>query len=406
MGNAMGGMLDKPKTEKTNEKGEGNGIRYGVTSMQGWRSNMEDSHTALAKLEGNLKEWSFFGVFDGHAGPGVSEHCSEYLLNSIMQEEQFKSLSVEPTTENVATIKEAIRNGFLRLDDVMRTMPKVVSGDDKSGTTAVCSLISPKHIYVANCGDSRAVLHRKSGIGFSTEDHKPINPCEKERIQNAGGSVLVQRINGSLAVSRALGDFEYKNVVGMGQCEQLVSPEPELYVEQRTGEDEFLVLACDGVWDVMSNEDVCTYIKHQFTLTSDVDEITARVIDTCFSKGSRDNMSIMIVAFENAPKVDPEAVAKDKALNTHIEAKVTELCGAPSSEVSLRSLMESLEDERLSTLPPGGGLPAKQEFVSSILKRLRPEVSEESQAAAHPLHTFLRQQLLESVREKSGADQS
>jgi len=406
MGNAMGGMLDKPKTEKNNERGEGNGLRYGVTSMQGWRSNMEDSHTALAKLEGNLKEWSFFGVFDGHAGPGISEHCSADLLNTIIQEDQFKTLSVEPTSENVATVKEAIRSGFLKLDEVMRKMPKVVSGDDKSGTTAVCSLISPKHIYVANCGDSRAVLHRRSGMGFCTEDHKPINPNEKERIQNAGGSVLVQRINGSLAVSRALGDFEYKNVQGMGQCEQLVSPEPELYVEQRTSEDEFLVLACDGVWDVMSNEDVCTYIKSQFSLTNDVDEITAKVIDTCFHKGSRDNMSIMIVAFENAPKVDAEAVAKDKALNAQLEAKVTELCGTGSGELSIRAVMDALEEERYTTLPPGGGLQAKQEFVLGVYKRLRPEQPEETHLAPHPLHTFLRQQLLESVRDRSGPEQS
>ena len=74
----------------------------------------------------------------------------------------------------------------------------------------MCGLISPSHIFVANCGDSRAVLYRSGGIGFSTQDHKPINPSEKQRIQNAGGSVMIQRVNGSLAVSRALGDYEYK----------------------------------------------------------------------------------------------------------------------------------------------------------------------------------------------------
>lgn len=86
----------------------------------------------------------------------------------------------------------------------------MASGEDKSGTTAVCALISPTHIFVANCGDSRAVLYRGGKIGFSTQDHKPVNPVEKERIQNAGGSVMIQRVNGSLAVSRALGDYEYK----------------------------------------------------------------------------------------------------------------------------------------------------------------------------------------------------
>jgi len=83
--------------------------------------------------------------------------------------------------------------GFLLLDDKMRTIPEMASGEDKSGSTAVCVLISPTHLYVANCGDSRAVMCRNGRVSFSTLDHKPINPAEKERIQNAGGSVMIQR---------------------------------------------------------------------------------------------------------------------------------------------------------------------------------------------------------------------
>ena len=97
---------------------------------------------------------------------------------------------------------------------------------------------------------------------------------------------MIQRVNGSLAVSRALGDYEYKNVEGKSQCEQLVSPEPELYVEKRTDDDQFLVLACDGIWDVMTNEEVCTYIRSRFLITTDVELITNQVIDTCFNKVS------------------------------------------------------------------------------------------------------------------------
>lgn len=95
-------------------------------------------------------------------------------------------------------------------------MPDVVNGDDKSGSTAVCTLISPTHFYIANCGDSRGVLCRQGSPAVSTFDHKPTVPAEKKRIQDAGGSVMIQRVNGSLAVSRALGDFEYKSVEGRG----------------------------------------------------------------------------------------------------------------------------------------------------------------------------------------------
>lgn len=373
----MGALLDKPKTEKHSESGGGNGLRYGLSSMQGWRIEMEDAHTALANLQGDLKKWSFFGVFDGHAGARVSAHCSEHLLPSIMQEEQFQSgvLARERTEAaegDVDIIKKAIRTGFLTLDEAMRQMPEVASGEDKSGTTAVCCLISPSHLFVANCGDSRGILYRTSGIGFSTMDHKPFNPCEKERIQNAGGSVMIQRVNGSLAVSRALGDYEYKNVEGKSQCEQLVSPEPELYVEKRTQEDEFLVLACDGIWDVMPNEDVCAFIRSRFLITSDVELITNQLIDTCFNKGSRDNMSVVIVAFPNVPAVDPEALKREAQLEEMLQRRVTELCQQPG-RINFQQLLSTVEEEHLPGMPPGGGLHSKQEFVETLFRKLRPD---------------------------------
>lgn len=98
---------------------------------------------------------------------------------------------------------------------------------------------------------------------------------------------MIQRVNGSLAVSRALGDFEYKNVEGRGPCEQLVSPEPEVSVMDRDEErDEFLVLACDGVWDVMSNEDLCDFVRSRLALTNDLENIANQVVDTCLYKVS------------------------------------------------------------------------------------------------------------------------
>ncbi|KAB7493939.1 Protein phosphatase 1B [Armadillidium nasatum] len=327
----MGAFLDKPKTEKHNESGTGNGLAYALSSMQGWRIEMEDAHTAVANLQGDLKDWAFFAVFDGHAGAKVSGHCSQHLLPSITSGEKFKQATSKEKEkangdveeEYLENIKQGIMSGFLGLDESMRQMPEVASGEDKSGTTAVCAFISPTHIFVANCGDSRAVLYRSGGIGFSTLDHKPFNPTEKERIQNAGGSVMIQRVNGSLAVSRALGDFEYKNVEGKGPCEQLVSPEPEIYLERRTEEDEFLVLACDGIWDVMSNEELCAFVRSRLLVSDDIEAITNHVVDTCFYKGSRDNMSIVLIVFPGAPKVSEEAVKKEKELEQLIRKELT-----------------------------------------------------------------------------------
>ena len=106
---------------------------------------------------------------------------------------------------------------------------------------------------------------------------------ERERIENAGGSVMIQRVNGSLAVSRALGDYEYKNVEGRGPCEQLVSPEPEIYVRQREVADEFLVLACDGIWDVINNNELRDYIHSRLKITNDLVKISNDILDMCLS---------------------------------------------------------------------------------------------------------------------------
>lgn len=286
----MGAFLDKPKTEKEVSCGTGNGLVYGLSSMQGWRVEMEDAHCAEIGLPHGLDDWSFFAVFDGHAGARVSAHCAKNLLNSITQLEEFITNAVnasDVSADKMDKVKAGIRNGFLQLDERMKELPEVLSGEDKSGSTAVSALISPTHIFMANCGDSRAVLSRAGTAFFSTADHKPVNPQEKERIVRAGGSVLIQRVNGSLAVSRALGDFEYKQVEGKGPCEQLVSPEPEITVLERDSDrDEFLCLACDGIWDVLNNTELCDFVRHMLTITSDVELICSSVIDVCLHKVS------------------------------------------------------------------------------------------------------------------------
>merc|ERR1711872_1197839 len=214
---------------------------------------------------------------------------------------------------------------------------------------------------------------------LATQDHKPSNEPEKERIQNAGGSVMIQRVNGSLAVSRALGDFEYKNVDGKGPTEQLVSPEPEFYIKERNeAGDEFLVLACDGVWDVMSNEEICSFISHRMKVHDNLETICNEVIDTCLYKGSRDNMSIIIIAFPACPTVDPAAVKQENELNALLEKKVTELIASHDNEIELRMVHQRLVDEELVGLPPGGGLASKKVFIEDIYKRLLPEKYETS----------------------------
>nr|KAF6447474.1 hypothetical protein HJG63_011932 [Rousettus aegyptiacus] len=410
----MGAFLDKPKTEKHNAHGAGNGLRYGLSSMQGWRVEMEDAHTAVVGIPQGLEDWSFFAVYDGHAGSRVANYCSTHLLEHITNNEDFRAAgksgsALEPSVENV---KNGIRTGFLKIDEYMRNFSDLRNGMDRSGSTAVGVMISPKHIYFINCGDSRAVLYRNGQVCFSTQDHKPCNPREKERIQNAGGSVMIQRVNGSLAVSRALGDYDYKCVDGKGPTEQLVSPEPEVYELLRAEEDEFIILACDGIWDVMSNEELCEFVKSRLEVSDDLENVCNWVVDTClhklriilspyhgsccgmyrrgqkvsqegslslwkcsgFGEGSRDNMSIVLVCFSNAPKVSEEAVRKDSELDKYLESRVEEIMEKSGEEgmPDLAHVMRILSAENIPNLPPGGGLAGKRNVIEAVYSRLNP----------------------------------
>jgi serine/threonine protein phosphatase PrpC len=133
----------------------------------------------------------------------------------------------------------------------------------------VCTIITPSHIVCANVGDSRCVLGQKSKVVALTEDHKPSIIEEKNRIEKAVGFVRFDRVNGELAMSRAIGDFRYKMNATLELHEHLVICLPDISIQERNKhEDETLILACDGVWDVISNEEVsnrhCLFYSSHF----------------------------------------------------------------------------------------------------------------------------------------------
>ncbi|XP_026082397.1 protein phosphatase 1A-like [Carassius auratus] len=352
--------LERPVLEKeTAEGGSKLGINYAMASMQGWRAEMEDSHACMPEMTDALPDWSYFAVYDGHAGRTVAQYCSKHLLDFILD---TGCVMVDEDTDQV---KDGIRVGFLNIDRHMHTLSRDDSWDH-SGSTAAAVMISPRNIYFINCGDSRTFLCRDGQVVFYTEDHKPINPRERERIQNAGGSVTLQRINGSLAVSRALGDFSFKEVEWRTQTEQLVSPEPEVYELQRSPGDEFLVVACDGVWDAIGNEELCAFVRNRLQVCDDLREICSQVIDLCLYKGSLDNISIIIICFDGAPKVTPEALQQEAELERVIEQKVAEIINlirSKDKEPDLLYVMKFLASENIPGLPPSGGISSKKDCI-------------------------------------------
>ncbi|XP_062872855.1 protein phosphatase, Mg2+/Mn2+ dependent, 1Na (putative) [Trichomycterus rosablanca] len=358
--------LERPVLQKHTSEGKSKwGITYAMANMQGWRAQMEDAHTCMPEMANGLSDWSYFAVFDGHAGNTVARYCSTHLLDHILA---TGGITAE---ENVEQVKESIRVGFLNIDRHMHNLTRS-NGWDRSGSTAATVMISPHNIYFINCGDSRTFLCRDGQVVFYTEDHKPCNPREKERIQNAGGSVTLQRVNGSLAVSRALGDFTFKEVEWRTQTEQLVSPEPEVYDLERSPSDEFLVVACDGVWDAISNEELCAFVRNRLSVCDDLREVCTQVIDLCLYKGSLDNMSIIIICFSGAPQVTPEALQQETELEQLLDLKVEEIIQvirSKNEDPDLLYVMKFLATENIPGLPPGGGITSKRDCIIAAYQK-------------------------------------
>ncbi|ODN01649.1 Protein phosphatase 1A [Orchesella cincta] len=289
----MGKRRKSPRTEKTNTVGKYGGLQYATSSMQGWRLEMEDQVNVSLRNSGKMKKWAYAGVFDGHCGKKTAKQCSKHLCKRI-----FKNVSRRQAS-NCLRVREDIIQGYLQQDQKMNESN---INDDDSGSTAVCTIISPTHWYIANCGDSRAVLSRNGRVGFATKDHIPTNSVEKKRIIQAGGFVRGFRVNGRLAMSRAMGDFEYKTNRSKSPCSQVVIPKPDVTVLERNREaDEFMLLACDGIWDVMTNSELVTFVRNQMSKTKDLKLICNRLLDHCLFKGSRDNMSAVLIKLPGCP---------------------------------------------------------------------------------------------------------
>jgi len=280
----MGGVLSEPVLEKISETEENDRLKFGFSCMQGYRMSMEDAHRAFLSLPRDGAN-SYFGVFDGHGGAEVAKYCAEHLHERITNDPAYR----------LGDHFTAIKNGFLRVDEEVRDQ----LNKPTEGTTSLIALIDDKRILVGNAGDSRSVLSRGGKAIPMSYDHKPHLQQERQRIISAGGSVDFNRVNGQLAVSRAIGDFSFKRNTAKALADQMVSAEPDTKLEQLNGQDEFLVMACDGIWDVMSNEDAVKFVRKKLKETDEVSKICENLIDRCLELGSKDNMSVIIIVFKH-----------------------------------------------------------------------------------------------------------
>ncbi|KAJ7459841.1 phosphatase 2C-like domain-containing protein [Mycena latifolia] len=288
----MGQTLSSPATQKFSESGGNGRFHYAVTEMQGWRITMEDAHAIVLDLdEGKTDPNTFFAVYDGHGGGTVAKFAGQNVHKRLVTEESYKESQYD----------EALKRAFLGTDEDLLANPAHTR--DPSGCTAVAALVTKDKIYVANAGDSRSVISVKGEVKPLSFDHKPSNEVEKTRISGAGGYIEFGRVNGNLALSRALGDFEFKKNYNMSPEKQIITADPDVTCHDITEEDEFLVLACDGIWDCLSSQQVVNFIRYQVSEGKDLTEIGEMMCEHCLAPDTSsgagigcDNMTILIVA--------------------------------------------------------------------------------------------------------------
>jgi protein phosphatase 1G len=318
--------------------------------MQGWRKRMEDSHISdLNRGTGN--KLHVFGVFDGHGGKEVAQYVKAHFTEELSNNLTYQS----------GNLKKALSETFLKMDEMCMENPgklelkryaqiskeedehinqkeksnnkqmdmfKQILGQGKEDedivmmtgcTASVCAIDEAnKKLYFANAGDSRSVLC-KNGVAYAMSiDHKPDLDTEKNRIYKADGWVSEGRVKGNLNLSRSLGDMEYKQNKRLPPEEQMITANPDIMVEPLTNDTSFIVLACDGIWDCMTNQEICDFISERLQkdpkqkLSKIIEEIMDKILAPDIYTGifyliiifietgvGCDNMTCVIIQFKN-----------------------------------------------------------------------------------------------------------
>ncbi|XP_020518950.1 probable protein phosphatase 2C 74 isoform X1 [Amborella trichopoda] len=261
------------KHEKVREKDvEVEGCGFGLVSRKGRRQVLEDGYKVICNIFGDPKQ-ALFGVFDGHGGREAVDFVVEKLAQNIV-----KALGKRETAHNLH--EEAIRAGYLTTDK------EFLSKGVRSGACVATAFLSNGELHVANAGDCRVVLSSKGTAYPLTSDHRVEREDERIRIENSGGFVDcvngVWRIHGSLAVSRAIGDTYLK---------EWVIANPEINKLKLTPDCEFLIIASDGLWDKVTNQEAVDMVStNKKSVTG-----CKKLVDISSSRGCKDDITIMVV---------------------------------------------------------------------------------------------------------------
>jgi len=269
-------------------------------SLLGKRPTNEDAEYFLLNLDNNdstKKDINLLAIFDGHGGPLVSKYLSEKLPPYFYD----KSIVSSKIKQNSDKYHRYIYKLFDFMQDKIRN--EVQESKIMGSTAIIAQIYKSSHknrLQILNVGDCRAIICNKFNIGNQlTKDHKPLQLEEYNRLTQMGG-VITKFPNddpriGGLSVSRSFGDVDGK---------PYVSHKPEIFDYEISSSDKFLVVACDGLWDVFTNQEVTEYILNEMkndykyeAHKSTKNNIAFKLANDAINKGSTDNISVMILFF-------------------------------------------------------------------------------------------------------------
>lgn len=274
-------------------------LESGHTSLIGPRPTLEDRIIMLDDLNDEFQILSaqtnraFYAVFDGHAGDEVAELASQIVAHCVVTEATFTSRDKEK-------VMKAFTDGLVKAD--AKIVDKANAEGWQSGTTAVVVTIIGERLYSANLGDSEAILCVNKGNSRVAHNlvhkHKPTDDRERDRIIALGAPVFRGRILGKLAVSRALGDAEYKVPKAKAN---FVSNDAYAACIELNESHEFIILACDGLWDKLTHQEAIDFAHEQLALGKDAHQVSGLLAQHALDRGSRDNVTVIVVLLHWRP---------------------------------------------------------------------------------------------------------
>lgn len=295
-------------------------IRSGSYADIGPRRSMEDEHICIDDLSSRVaslhdlpKPSAFYAVFDGHGGPEAAAYVRKNAIKLFFEDEKFPQTS-EVNSIYVEEVKSSLRNAFLQADLALSEDRSI---NPSSGTTALTALVFGRHLMVANAGDCRAVLCRNGEAIDMSQDHRPIYLPERRRVESCGGFVDDGYLNGILSVTRALGDWDMK--LPRGSRSPLIA-EPEIKQIRLTEEDEFLIMGCDGIWDVLTSQEAVSIVRRGLRRHDDPMRSARELALEALRLNTFDNLTVVVVCFL---PVDNVAVAADPTVEKQMCCSLT-----------------------------------------------------------------------------------